>query len=880
MKSILFIFFLFNFLILINSIQTQKTSRYYSYEDEAYIWNLIDNFTGTNQFGFPVSIYGDILVIGSGSDQVFVYRYNGTNFELEQTLNGTEGSYFGGSVSVYEDVLVVSSASSDQAFIYRYNGTIWNLEKTLNGTEGSSDWIHVSVYENVTVVGSLNKNQTYIYRYNGSIWNLEQILNGTEGSNFGERVSVYENVTVVGAYGSDQVFIYRYNGTIWNLEQTLNGTEGSFFGFNVPVYENVLVIGAYGSSQVFIYRYNESNWNLEQTLNGTTFGQHVSVYENVLVIGVFDSNKAFIYRYNGSIWNLEKTLNGPGFFGFGVSVYENFTAIGRPASSEVYVYQFTFIPQVNLHNCSSLFSSFDCYWDQIQIPNLKYQINFGYDWIDIDSPILKDGNVLYQLFNSSFNSNITGNEYYTIQIQACHIESLKCGEVSSFANLTTKIDSVKDFQLVDSTFYSVNASWNYPNVVIDGSIPHLDHYNFSYFNTSAPGSITSTSIDNSSTSYLFDIECGNDYNVSICGCRTPECEGEDQGEVVESSISIPFENVENLGCLVSVSLKIFCSWTKPSNCKYPSYYNFTYQAISGNDSGNYHLGLGNKEFIAKIPNQEYQINVSACNSMNKCGNISTTSITTGNLTTSPTINQAISKIEEIELNFTKVSNANNYSISISLNNETNWQNFTSLDLSGSEGIGTISGISGNIEYNISVCGCIDLNCEVYYLGDPSPFTLVTPKLGNITSLDCYGIVNAFFCSWDSLNLSDGLKGYLFRYNSIMICLSSSINYQLISGVNGGENYDISVYASADSNCYYNEYSGISSNTSVSPSLPTQTSESASKTPVIVMGVIIPILVIASIIGFIILIKKQKTSIKRIIKEREKELEKSGGIEMI
>ncbi|KAJ5068144.1 hypothetical protein M0811_12604 [Anaeramoeba ignava] len=884
MKSILLIFFLFNFLILINSIQTQKTSRYYSYEDEAYIWNLIDNLTGTNQFGWSVSIYENVTVVGSPYvNQAFIYRYNGTNFELEQTLNGTESSNFGFSVSVYENVTVVGAYGSNKTYIYRYNGSIWNLEQTLNGTEGSKFGWSVSIYEDVIVIGAWGENKTYIYRYNGSIWNLEQILNGTEVTNFGGRVLVYENVTVVGAHLSDQLFIYRYNGTVWNLEQNFTGTPGSKIGWGVSVYENVLVVGAPGSGQVFIYRYNESIWNLEQNFTGTSgsyFGWSVSVYENVLVIGAYWSNKAFIYRYNGSIWNLEKTLNGPDFFGWSVSVYENFTAIGSTFESEVYVYQFTFIPQVNLHNCSSLFSSFDCYWDQIQIPNLKYQINFGYDWIDIDSPILKDGNVLYQLFNSSFNSNITGNEYYTIQIQVCDIESLKCGEVSSFVNLTTKIDSVKDFQLVDSTFYSVNASWNYPNVVIDGGIPHLDHYNFSYFNTSAPGSITSTSIDNSSTSYLFDIECGNDYNVSIFGCRTPECEAEDQGEVVESSISIPFENIENLGCLVSVSLKIFCSWTKPNNCKDPSYYNFTYQAISGNDSENYHLGLGNKEFIAKIPNQEYQINVSACNSMNKCGNISTTSVTTGNLTTSPTINQAISKIEEIELNFTKVSNANNYSISISLNNETNWQNFTSLDLSGSEGIGRISGISGNIEYNISVCGCIDLKCEIYYLGDPSSFTLETPKLGNITSLDCYGIVNAFFCSWDSLNLTDGLKGYLFRYNSIMICLSSSINYQLISGVNGGENYDISVYASADSNCYYNEYSGISSNTSVSPSLPTQTKESASKTPVIVMGVVIPILVIASIIGFIILIKKQKKSIKRIIKEREKELEKSGGIEMI
>ncbi|KAJ5066813.1 hypothetical protein M0811_03157 [Anaeramoeba ignava] len=361
---------------------------------------------------------------------------------------------------------------------------------------------------------------------------------------------------------------------------------------------------------------------------------------------------------------------------------------------------------------------------------------------------------------------------------------------------------------------------------------------------------------------------------------TQECEGEDQGEVVESSISIQFEDIEDFTCLIQYSLDINCSWNQPINCSIPSYYNFTYQTISQSYSGNYNLTSSNQYFTNYLQNQEYQINVSACNSINKCSNISTTSVTTENLTTSPTIYQTISKIEEIELNFTKLTNANNYSISISLNNETNWQNFTSLDLSGNEGIGTINGISGNIEYNISIRGCVDLNCKTEYLGEPSLFTLETPKLGNITSLSCSSLLCGFECNWDSLNLSDGLKGYLFRYNMMMICLPKATTNYPVSGVNGEENYEISVYSSATSNCSYNEYSGIETTTIVTTLSPTQTSESTSKTPIIALSVIVPILVIASIIIIVILIRKQKTSIKRIIKQREKELEKSGGIEMI
>ncbi|KAJ5066579.1 hypothetical protein M0811_13516 [Anaeramoeba ignava] len=628
---------------------------------EAWIWNLLDQFSASGFFGHSVSVYKDILVIGAyGANKAYIYRYNGTNFELEQILSGP--SYFGLSVSVYEDVIVIGSTDVTKAYIYRYNGTFWNEEQILYESVsyfGQS----VSVYENVTVVGTI-ANKTYIYRYNGTFWNEEQTLYESS-SYFGYSVSIYGNVIVIGTWDVKQVFIYRYNGTNFELEQTLSGP--SYFGYSVSIYGNVIVIGAWDAKQVFIYRYNGTFWNQEQILT-------------------------FIYRYNGSIWNQEKNLTEPfSYFGESVSIYENFTVIGAHGANQVFVYEASLIPQVNIVNCSSLFSSFDCYWDEIQSSlTLIYQINYGYDWIDIDYPILEDENVYYQLFNSSFYDNITGNEYYSIQIKACDNESMICGESSSFINLTSKIDS------------------------IDEGIAHLDHYNLSYFIQSQPDLISFISVENSSLDYfLNNLESENDYNISICGCRTLKCEGDDKGEIVESSISLLFEEVTNLTCSISNLFDINCNWNQPINCSIPFYYNLTYQSIYQNDSGNYQPTLSNQQFTVQFPNQEYQINISACNSNGKCGYISSISIITDNLT-SPIIYETISKIEEIEFNFTKLTNANNYSIS--LDNGTNWQKFTSLDLSGNEVIGIISEISGNIEYNISIRGCVDLNCETLYLG--------------------------------------------------------------------------------------------------------------------------------------------------------------------
>ncbi|KAJ5079134.1 hypothetical protein M0811_14568 [Anaeramoeba ignava] len=865
-----------------------ETTRYYSSFNEAWIWNLLDQFSGSSgdYFGWSVSIYKDVLVIGAYSaKQAFIYRYNGTFWNQEQTLNES-ASFFGYSVSIYEDVIVIGALIAKQAFIYRYNGSIWNQEQILNESASFFGY-SVSIYENVTVIGAPNANQAFIYRYNGAIWNQEQNLNEPSVSGFGWSVSIYENVTVIGTPNANQTFIYRYNGAIWDEEQILNEPSVSGFGRSVSIYEDVLIIGTNGANQAYIYRYNGTFWNQEQNLNepsASGFGYSVSVYGNVIVIGAYWINQTFIYRYNGTFWNEEKILSeSSSQFGQSVSIYGNVTVIGAYDANEAFVYEVSLIPQVNIINCSSLFSSFDCYWNEIEFPStLKYQINYGYDWIDIDSPILENENVYYQQFNSSIYDNITGNEYYSIQIKACDNEtSMKCGESSSFINLTSKIDSVKDFQLSNPSNNSINVTWNYPNVQINEGIAHLNHYNLSYLNQSQPDLISFISVDNSSLDYfLNNFECENDYNISICGCRTQECEGDDKGEIVESSISLLFGEVTNLTCSISNLIDINCNWNQPIiKCSIPFYYNLTYQSIYQNDSGNYQPTSSNQQFTVQFQNQEYQINISACNSNGKCGYISSISIKTDNLT-SPIIYETISKIEEIEFNFTKLTNANNYSIS--LDNGTNWQKFTSLDLSGNEVIGIISEISGNIEYNISIRGCIDLNCEISYLGEPSSIISTRAKLGNITSLNCYSLINGFVCSWNSLILSSGLKAYSFTYNSISICLTNLINYYSISGLQEGEYYEISVQQSSTLNCLNNEYSGINSTTSItilSPYQPTQSTDSNnSNTTAITIGIFIPILIILIVVIAILLYqKKTRTKKQKQIKnlnqkQEEKELQ--------
>ncbi|KAJ5070592.1 hypothetical protein M0811_10861 [Anaeramoeba ignava] len=887
MKSILSIFLIFN-IILFESIQNSEISNLliskysssssspYSSSDGIYTWNLKQTLSkDSGSFGTLVAIYKNIMVISApGNNRVYVYRYDGTNWNLDDILSDSAVN-FGYSIAVYEDYIVVGAYGDQKVFAYKYNGQIWSLSYTLS--ESVSNYgKSVAIYGYWLLVGAPDQGQVFVYCISCGFSKVQTLSEDT--TNYGDSVSTNGDWFIIGAYGYQAIYIYAFDGTNWYLYTSFQKTSYINFGICISSYENVIVVGSEDNT-VFIYRYDGANWNLEKTLPGPSyFGSSVSVYENVIIVGAaaYDSNQAFIYRYDGTNWNLEKTLTGDSFsyFGDSVSIYDNFTVIGS-FDSKAFVYEETLILQINILNCSSLFSSFECYWEGIQSSfTLKYQINYGIDWIDIQNPIIEDENIYYQQFNSSIYDNITGNEYYSIQIRVCDLESSICGESSSSINLITKIDSVKDFQLLNPLNYSINIIWIPPNVQIDEGIAHLNHYNISYFIQSEPDSIYSILVDNSSTSYLLDdLECENDYEISICGCRTFECEEDDKGEIIESSISKQFETISNLTCSISYSIDINCNWNQSINCSIPFYYNFTYQSISQNDSGNYQSYSLNQQFTAQFPNQEYQINVSACNSNGKCGYISSISITTDNLPISPIIYDSIPKIEEIELNFTKLNNANNYSIS--LDNETNWQKFTSLDLSGNEVIGTISEISGNIEYNISIRGCSDLNCETSYLGESSSIISTKAKLGNISSLSCKSFMLGFYCNWDSLELSSGLKAYSFNYNSTSICLTNlTRNYSISTGLKSGEYYEISIYSSSNSNCSINEYSGINSTTSIIPlSMQCdiyQTSENSTNTTAITIGIIIPILIILMIIIGIIFIKKRKKNkvIQEIIKEKE------------
>ncbi|KAJ5080693.1 hypothetical protein M0811_13877 [Anaeramoeba ignava] len=608
--------------------------------------------------------------------------------------NNKSDDLFGFSISISQDssVIVVGvphanvSGNDNQgkAYVFTKSGNEWIQTKELIASDGQAEdqfGNSVSISERVILIGSPsasvngNSEQGKVYVWegndNGTIWQQKPTLTATNGQTndqFGESLSISKDsslIVIKSQQSSSQQFtahIFQSNETYWNEEESFTvsqAPESIDWGSEISVSEDAstFVMGIpgnnYNQGKAYVFHYNGSNWNNQTIIPNNAsgkccFGFSVSISQNNLLIGDSDGKTAYLFQNNGSGWNQEEQWfpqNPVEEFQFGqaVSISEAISAVGSPYLTydgieyvgDVYIYEFVY-DQVNILNCSSLFSSFDCYWNEI-LPityDIEYQINYTINneqWETIQSPILID-NIFFQIFNSSIYPNITGNVDYTIQIRVCNSSSQICGESSDPFSLTTRIDSVKNFTVESLTTTSVMISWNPPNVPVINSIPKLDHY-LLFYQKQDSNETKNVSISNSSTSYeLTELDSLSNYSISICGCETDECLGNYQGEIISTTILTKFGPVLNLQCSISNSFYISCYWDKPNDSINPSYYNFTYQAISENDNGNFDTNLTSQNFTAQYSNQIYQINISACDSNEICGDIS--SIQIGNQQTS------------------------------------------------------------------------------------------------------------------------------------------------------------------------------------------------------------------------------------------------------
>ena len=320
-----------------------------------------------DRFGYSVSISGDHLLVGAWGDDdngdasgsVYIYEKdaNGT-WGSEQKLmasDGADGDWFGNSVSISGDQLLVGAPydddnGDDSGSVYVYekdaNG-IWGNEQKLTASDGADyDYYgsSVSISGDQLLVGARGDNyngssfgSVYVYEKDANgTWGSEQKLMASDGATldfFGSSVSISGDQLLVGAYrdddnGDDSGSVYVYekdaNGT-WGNEQKLTASDGAaddYFGYSVSISGDQLLVGAWSDDDkvvdigsVYVYEKDENGiWGNEQKLTASDgaaddhFGSSVSISGDQLLVGAaFDDDNG---DDSGSVYVYEKDANG------------------------------------------------------------------------------------------------------------------------------------------------------------------------------------------------------------------------------------------------------------------------------------------------------------------------------------------------------------------------------------------------------------------------------------------------------------------------------------------------------------------------------------------------------------------------------------------
>ncbi len=230
-------------------------------------------------FGTTVAISGDIIVVGADQEYgqrgaAYVFRFDGTSWSEEAKLIASDwasSDYFG-QVAISGDIIASGSYRDDDkgsdsgaVYIFRFDGLNWNEEVKLTASDGAGGDhfgapVTVSEDENTLVVGSNNDESTtgaaYVFVFDGTNWVEQAKLTASDGSpgdHFGSNVGISENIVVVGSVFDDfqagSAYVFEYDGTNWGEQYKItasDGIAGDYFGGSLGISGSTIVAGASG----------------------------------------------------------------------------------------------------------------------------------------------------------------------------------------------------------------------------------------------------------------------------------------------------------------------------------------------------------------------------------------------------------------------------------------------------------------------------------------------------------------------------------------------------------------------------------------------------------------------------------------------------------
>lgn len=226
-------------------------------------------------FGITVALSRDTLVVGDpysrplgveGAGATHVYVRSGTTWTRQARLlaaDRTTSGFFGGSVAVFADTLLVASGSNTIGGVYVFtrSGSAWTQRTKLVPPGLSNPGIAaVALSGQTAVAGTYDPNGgAYVYVGSGASWRQQAKLIGSDTvsrDNFSWSVAISGNTVAVGAQnaqpagltGAGAAYLFTRSGTTWTQKAKLISSEiepeHDQFGASVAVSGSTAAVGA------------------------------------------------------------------------------------------------------------------------------------------------------------------------------------------------------------------------------------------------------------------------------------------------------------------------------------------------------------------------------------------------------------------------------------------------------------------------------------------------------------------------------------------------------------------------------------------------------------------------------------------------------------
>jgi uncharacterized repeat protein (TIGR01451 family) len=273
---------------------------------------------------------------GDSSGSAYVFVRSGSSWTEQAKLTGSDtaggvpgnsGDEFGMSVAITGDTVVVGARShihglpaqgNGAAYVFERSGSVWAQQAELIPSEvtayfGSS----VAIDGDTLVVGAVYNNLVFVFERSGSSWAAQPALTGSDaefGDDFGAFVAISGDTVVVGAPSNDALgedsgsaYVFVRSGSSWTQLPKLTAPDtaaGDEFGGSVAVSGDTVVVGApfndasgipAGSAYVFLRSGFTCTQQAQLTASdaGGAFGESVAISGGMALVGA--SNKAYVF---------------------------------------------------------------------------------------------------------------------------------------------------------------------------------------------------------------------------------------------------------------------------------------------------------------------------------------------------------------------------------------------------------------------------------------------------------------------------------------------------------------------------------------------------------------------------------------------------------